>query len=83
MGNNGSARESSREGDNTKSTRTGVYAINNPSGFLMFNWIDFRVTPKFKLAPAESPGRNLICKNFSANNFERYAHEWCALESSQ
>lgn len=55
IGNNGSVRQSNRDGDNTKSTSTGVYAINIPSGFLMFNCKHFKVTPKFKLAPAESP----------------------------
>lgn len=55
IGNNGSVRQSNREGDNTKSTSTGVYAINIPSGFLIFISIHFKVIPKFKLAPAESP----------------------------
>lgn len=55
IGNNGSVRQSNREGDSTKSTSTGVYAINIPSGFLIFNCIHFKVTPKFRLAPAESP----------------------------
>lgn len=59
IGNNGSDRQSNREGDNTKSTSTGVYAINIPSGFLIFNCKHFKVIPKFKLAPAESPIKKL------------------------
>lgn len=62
IGNNGSVRERRREGDSTKSTKTGVYAINIPFGFFIFNSMHFNVTPKFKLAPAESPTKNKFCE---------------------
>lgn len=48
--------------------RTGVYAIKIPSGFLIFNCIHFKVVPKFKFPPAESPVKTLIIQFSSLLN---------------
>lgn len=66
-GNNGSVRQSKRDGDAMNSMSIGAYAMKIPSGLLMFNCRHFKVAPRFRFAPAESPGkekrRHCIRKN--------------------
>ena len=54
-GNNGSSKQSRRDGDGTNWTSIGTYARKRPSGRRKFKSDAQSATPSIRFAPAESP----------------------------